>query len=180
MAIATGGEGWYLTDEEWVLKQNIHELVEKEIAPRFKENFTEETADPYYREVMKLVGEQGFLRLSVDPKLGGYGMRFTASLLAVEEMTRGCGALGIHVLENPLLGAQMAVAALKAWDEVGEGILDGSVIFASSMTSLEGNGIMRHHLDAFGYYIGLGTPDLHIPCAGENLGFPKSDDLNRV
>ena len=41
------------------------------------------------------------------------------------------------------------------------------------------SGIMRHHLDAIAYSIGVGTPDLHYPCAAEGLGFPTSDDLNR-
>lgn len=142
MAMTTGGEGWYLTDEEWMLKENLRELVEAEVAPRFRENATEESADPFYRDVMKKLGDAGYLRMCVDPKLGGDGMRLTTLLVAVEEVTRGNGALGIHMLENPLLGSQMAAACPKAWEEKGEGILDGTIIFASGMTAPEGNGNM--------------------------------------
>ena len=42
------------------------------------------------------------------------------------------------------------------------------------------SGISRHHLDSICFGIGVGTSDLHIPCAAEELGFPKSDDLNRT
>lgn len=142
MAMTTGGEGWYLTDEEWMIRENLREFVKAEVAPRFRENATEESADPFYRDVMKKLGEMGYLRMCVSPQLGGDGMRLTALLIAVEEVTRGNGALGIHMLENPLLGAQMAMACPKAWEEKGEGILDGSIIFASGMTAPEGNGNM--------------------------------------
>ncbi len=142
MAITTGGEGWYLTDEEWMIRNNLREYVKENVAPRFRENATEETADKLYHDVMRDLGEQGYLRLCVNPKLGGDGMRLTTLLICVEEVTRGNGALGVHMLENPLLGSQMAAACPKAWEEYGEGILDGTVVFASGMTAPEGNGNM--------------------------------------
>ncbi|MCD8316231.1 MAG: acyl-CoA/acyl-ACP dehydrogenase [Eggerthellaceae bacterium] len=140
MAITTGGEGWYLTDEEWLIRNNLREFVEKEVAPRFRENATSETADPFYYEIMKKLGEQGYLRMCVAPELGGDGQRLTTLLIAVEEVTRGNGALGIHMLENPVLGSQVAAAAPLAWKEKGEGILDGSIIFAAGQTDPAGNG----------------------------------------
>lgn len=140
--IKTAGEGWYLTEEEWLLKQNIRDLVEKEISPRFKENYTEETADPFYKEAMKALGDAGFLRIGVSEKLGGLGMRFTSLLILTEEVSRGNGALAIHAMENQLLGAQMAGACPKAWELYGEKILDGDFIFGSSITAPEGNGNM--------------------------------------
>lgn len=140
--IATAGEGWYLTEEEWLLKQNLRELVEKEISPRFKENYTEETADKFYKEAMRKLGEAGFLRVGVAEELGGLGMRLTALLIVTEEVTRGNGALGIHAMENQLLGSTMAVAAPKAWERWGEGIMDGTYIYGASITQPEGNGNM--------------------------------------
>ena len=142
MAMTTGGEGWYLTDEEWMMRNNLREYVQASVAPRFRENATEETADKLYHDVMRELGEMGILRAFVKPELGGDGMRFTAHLIAIEEVTRGNGALGIHVLENPLLGSQMAAACPKAWEEKGEGILDGTIVFAAGMTDPAGNGNM--------------------------------------
>ncbi len=140
MDVTTGGEAWYLTDEEWMMRENLREFVESEVAPRFRENATEETADPYYHEIMKKLGDMGYLRAFFPEEMGGDGMRLTAHLVAIEEVTRGCGALGIHMLENPLYGAQMGVTCPKAWEEVGEGLMDGSVVLAASMTAPEGNG----------------------------------------
>lgn len=142
MVIKTGGEGWYLTEEEWLLKQNLREFVEKEISPRFKENYTEETADKMYKEVMKKLGDEGYLRAAVSEKLGGLGMRLTTLLIITEEVARGNGALAIHAMENQLLGSTMGVACPKAWEEYGEGILNGDYIYGSSITQPEGNGNM--------------------------------------
>ena len=140
--IATAGEGWYLSEEEWLLKQNLRELVEAEISPRFKENYDEKTADAFYKEAMKKLGEAGYLRVGISEKLGGLGMRLTALLIVTEEVTRGNGALGIHAMENQILGSTMAVATPKAWERWGEGIMDGTYIYGASCTQPEGNGNM--------------------------------------
>ncbi len=140
MDVTTGGEGWYLTYEEWMMKENLREFVESEVAPRFRENATEETADPFYHEIMKKLGDMGYLRAFAPKEMGGDGMRLTAHLVAVEEATRGCGAIGIHVLENPFFGSQMGVTLPAVWKEKGEGILDGSIIICGSATAPEGNG----------------------------------------
>ncbi len=132
------GEGYWFTEEEWLLKQNVRELVEKEIAPRFKENKTEDTADPFYKEALQKLGEAGFLRVWVPESLGGFGMGSVALGIVAEEVARGNGAIAIHALENPLLGARMASATPEAWAKHGEDILDGKFIFASSMCSPEG------------------------------------------
>ena len=132
------GEGYYFTEEQWLLKQNIRELVEKEIAPRFKENYTEETADPFYKEAMQKLGEAGFLRVWVPEALGGLGMGCVSLGIVAEEVARGNGAVAIHALENPLLGARMAMATPEAWKKHGEDILEGNFIFASAMCSPEG------------------------------------------
>lgn len=132
LQIATSGEGFGLSDEEWLLKQTTRELVEREISPRFKENFSEETADKFYKEAMRKLGEAGLLRVWVPEELGGYGQRLTAMLLVTEEVSRGCGALGIHVLENPLMGVRLSKAAPEEWAKIGEKVLDGEYILAAA------------------------------------------------
>lgn len=139
MKIATGGEGWGFTEEQWLLRQNVRELVEKEIAPHFKDCYTEETADPFYRKAMKLLGDAGFLRVGVPERLGGLGMGLTSCLIVTEEVARGNGALAIHAMENQLLGAQFAIFTPKAWEDWGEKLMSGEAIYAGAMTAPEGN-----------------------------------------
>lgn len=136
--ITTSGEGYGFTDEEWLLKMTARELVEKEIAPRFKENYTEETADAFYREAMRKMGEAGLLRVWVPEELGGYGQRLTALLIVAEEVARGNGALAIHALENPLMGIRLSKAAPEEWKKIGEKVLDGEFILAAASCSPEG------------------------------------------
>lgn len=136
--ITTGGEGWGLSEEEWLLKKAVRELVEKEISPRFMENYTEETADKFYKEAMKKLGEAGFLRVWVPEELGGFGQRLTAMLLVTEEVSRGNGALGIHALENPLMGIRLSKAAPEEWAKIGDKVLDGEFILAAASCSPEG------------------------------------------
>lgn len=136
--MTNSGEGWYLSEEEWLLKQNVRELVEKEIAPRFKENKSEETADKFYKEAMKKLGEAGFLRAWGPEKLGCYGMRPTVLGIIAEEVARGNGAIAIHALENPLVGIRMASASPAAWEKHGEDILNGAFILAGATCAPEG------------------------------------------
>jgi len=123
--MATGGEGWGLSEEEWMLKCAVRELVEAEISPRFRECDTEENAEKFYRESMKKLGEAGFLRAWVPEEFGGYGQRLTAALIVTEEVSRGNGALGMHVFLNPFLGTTIARINPVAWAGIGEKVLDG-------------------------------------------------------
>ena len=115
MRIATGGEGWGLSEEEWLLKQNVRELVESEITPYFKDCYEEKTSDPFYRQAMKKLGDAGFLRVGVPESLGGLGMGLNSVLIVTEEVTRGNGAIGIHAMENMLCGTQLAIFCPQAW-----------------------------------------------------------------
>lgn len=132
--ITHNGEGYYLTEEQWLLKQNVRELVEKEIAPRFKENYEEETADKFYHESIKKLGEAGFLRVWPPEALGGMNMGCVSLGIVVEEVARGNGAIAIHALENPLLGISGAMFDPEGYQR----ILDGELIAAFSMCSPEG------------------------------------------
>lgn len=142
MRIATGGEGWGLSEEEWLLKQNVRELVESEITPYFKDCYEEKTSDPFYRQAMKKLGDAGFLRVGVPESLGGLGMGLNSVLIVTEEVTRGNGAIGIHAMENMLCGTQLAIFAPQAWEDYGEKLMSGDAIYAGALTAPEGNGNM--------------------------------------
>lgn len=136
--VTASGEGWHLTEEEWLLKENVRDFVEKEIAPRFKESFEEETAVKFYHEMLRKLGDAGFLRVAIPEALGGYGMRFTAMGIIAEEIARGDGAIAIHALENPLFVLNMAAIVPEACKQVGEKLLSGEYIIAGAQCSPEG------------------------------------------
>jgi len=145
--MATGGEGWGLSEEEWMLKCAVRELVEAEISPRFRECDTEENAEKFYRESMKKLGEAGFLRAWVPEEFGGYGQRLTAALIVTEEVSRGNGALGMHVFLNPFLGTTIARINPVAWAGIGEKVLDGEMLLSGAGCAPEGQANFAEQAD---------------------------------
>lgn len=128
------GEGYWFTEEQWLLKQNLRELVEAEIAPRFEENFEEESATKLYYESMAKLGEGGYLRAYIPEALGGLGMGAVGLGIVAEEVARGNGAVAIHALENQVLGIMMSNADPNLW----EAIMDGKIILGFSGCAPEG------------------------------------------
>lgn len=127
------GEGYWFTEEQWLLKQNLRELVDAEIAPRFAENFNEETATKLYYDSMAKLGEAGYLRTFVPEELGGFGMGFVGLGIVAEEVARGNGAVAIHALQNQALGLLLANDPEK-WEDV----LNGKIIIGFSGCAPEG------------------------------------------
>lgn len=138
MAFLTGGEGWGLSEEEWMLKQNVRELVESQIAPRFKEGLKEETAVPYFRDCARILGEEGYLCASIPEELGGLGMSITAQILVIEECCRTGGMAGIHAMIQPYIINNSSMAARGFLAEVGEDAVKGKVILSGCGCAPEG------------------------------------------
>lgn len=137
--IATEGEGLGYTEEEWLYRKNLRKFCEEEMDPRFRETFTAEASHDFYKEFMKKLGEQGNFKMMIPEALGGYGQRTTYLYILVEEVARANGGLGVHCLENPIFGMQMAMEIPAAFAEWGEGILSGDLIIACAENSPEGS-----------------------------------------
>ncbi len=146
MALEGTAEAFGYTDEEWLLKQNLREFVDAEVAPRFMENMTEEQADIYYHDIIRKLGEQGFLRAWIPESLGGGGMRPHALAIIGEEVARGCGGIAIAAIEHPLLAMRLK-ATPGAFEKWFDPILDGEVFFAGSTCSPEGQANYREQAD---------------------------------
>lgn len=135
------GAAWGYTEEEWLLKQNLREFVENEMAPRWREAYDPDPAvhDAWYHEFMKKLGDMDVLRIYAPEAIGGLGMRLRAFLIAIEEVSRVSGGLGIHVMENPMYAISMARACPTAYEKYGEKMLAGEYIMAGAMTAPEGS-----------------------------------------
>lgn len=81
-----------LGDEIDLLRESVRNFAEKEIAPRAdridREN--EFPADLWHK-----LGEMGLLGITVPPELGGSGMGYLAHLVAMEEISRASGSVGL-------------------------------------------------------------------------------------
>jgi alkylation response protein AidB-like acyl-CoA dehydrogenase len=83
-----------LTEEQKQLQSSVRAFAEGEIAPHVSE-WDEKSEFPH--EVVKKLGEMGLLGVIFPESLGGAGMGYVEYVLAIEELSRVDGSVGIIV-----------------------------------------------------------------------------------
>jgi butyryl-CoA dehydrogenase len=81
-----------LSDEQKLVRRTAREFAEREIAPviaRYDE------AEEFPAEIVRKLGELGFMGAVVSPDYGGAGLDYVSYALIVEELSRGDGSVGI-------------------------------------------------------------------------------------
>jgi alkylation response protein AidB-like acyl-CoA dehydrogenase len=93
------------TEREELLRKTVREFAEKEIAPRVPE--MEETGQ-FPSDLVPLMSNIGLLGIIADQEYGGSGLGLMARTIAVEEVSRISGAIGISLQVH-----HMCIAALQ-------------------------------------------------------------------
>jgi alkylation response protein AidB-like acyl-CoA dehydrogenase len=83
-----------LTDEQREMQRVLRDLADREIRPRAAE-WDEKQKFPV--EVIKQLGELGFLGVIFPPEYGGTGLSYVDYVLVVEELARADASIGITV-----------------------------------------------------------------------------------
>ena len=86
-----------LTDEQEQLRKEVRAFAEREIAPHVSE-WDEKSLFP--AEVVKKLGPMGLMGVIFPEALGGAGMGYVEYVLAVEELSRVDGSVGIIVASH--------------------------------------------------------------------------------
>lgn len=86
-----------LTEEQEQLRKEVRAFAEREIAPHVSE-WDEKSLFP--TEVVKKLGEMGLMGVIFPEALGGAGMGYVEYVLAVEELSRVDGSVGIIVASH--------------------------------------------------------------------------------
>ena len=86
-----------LTDEQEQLRKEVRAFAEREIAPHVSE-WDEKSLFP--AEVVKKLGTMGLMGVIFPEALGGAGMGYVEYVLAVEELSRVDGSVGIIVASH--------------------------------------------------------------------------------
>ena len=86
-----------MTDEQEELRRVIRRFAQTEIAPHVSE-WDEGSIFP--TDVVRQLGEMGLLGVIFPPELGGSGMGYVEYVLAIEELSRVDGSVGIIVASH--------------------------------------------------------------------------------
>jgi isovaleryl-CoA dehydrogenase len=81
-----------LGEELDMLRESVHAFAEKEIAPR-AHHIDRENQFPH--DLWRKLGDMGLLGITIPEEYGGSGMGFLAHLVAMEEISRASGSVGL-------------------------------------------------------------------------------------
>jgi alkylation response protein AidB-like acyl-CoA dehydrogenase len=99
------GEGEFmdfqLTEEQRAIQEMVRDFAEKEIAPRAAEI---DKCDKHPADIFEKMGAQGLLGLPFPEQYGGGGADTLSQALAVEEIARASGAIGLTYAAHLSLG----------------------------------------------------------------------------
>src|SRR5258708_486710 len=114
--MTAGGGGncldFQLNDEQLQLKKSIREFAEREIAPHVME-WDEASTFPY--DVVKQLGKMGVLGMIFPAEYGGAGLGYIEYVIAIEELSRIDGSVGIIVAaHNSLCSNHIFLAGNEA------------------------------------------------------------------
>jgi alkylation response protein AidB-like acyl-CoA dehydrogenase len=103
-ALARGGSGldFQLTEEQQQLRRSVREFAEREILPNVMKW---DEAGEFPLATIKELGKLGLMGVVFPPDLGGAGMGYVEYVLAVEELSRVDGSVGIIVAAHTSLCA---------------------------------------------------------------------------
>ncbi len=94
MSVSVAEAEFELTEEQEELRREIRRFAEREIAPHVRE-WDEHSTFP--TEIVKQLGQIGLLGVIFPAELGGSGMGYVEYVLAIEELSRVDGSVGIIV-----------------------------------------------------------------------------------
>ena len=86
------GLDFHLGETVNLLRQNMADFAAREIAPRAAEIDRENT---FPQELWQRLGELGLLGVTIDPTFGGAGMGYLEHTVAMEEISRASGSVGL-------------------------------------------------------------------------------------
>jgi alkylation response protein AidB-like acyl-CoA dehydrogenase len=99
VSAAHGITSYFTTPQHERLRAQVRDFAESKVAPRVAEM---EESRAVHVELSRLIAQQGWLGVTVDPKYGGMGLGHLAKTIIIEELSRVSGAMGAMVQASQL------------------------------------------------------------------------------
>ena len=90
--ISVPGLDFFLGEDIDMLRDSVAAFVAREITPRAAET---DRSDQFPADLWRKFGDMGLLGLTVPEEWGGTGMGYLAHMVAMEEISRGSGGIGL-------------------------------------------------------------------------------------
>lgn len=90
-----------LTEEQLQFQAQVREFVNREVAPRATQ--ADRTGE-FPWEILKMMSPMGLLGIPIPVEYGGLGLDSISYLIAIEELSRGCGATGVIAAVHTSVG----------------------------------------------------------------------------
>jgi isovaleryl-CoA dehydrogenase len=97
-----------LGDDLEMLRQTVRSFADAELAPRADEI---DRSNLFPRDLWPRLGELGLLGITVEPEWGGAGLNYLAHVVAVEELSRVSGSVGLSYGAH----SNLCVNQLRRW-----------------------------------------------------------------
>src|SRR5512135_1424751 len=92
---------FHLTEEQRAIQEMVHDFAEKEIVPRANDI---DKRDEFPADLFRKMGEHGLMGLPFPEQYGGAGADTLSQALAVEEISRASGSIGLTYAAHLSLG----------------------------------------------------------------------------
>ncbi len=95
---------WALTEEQQMMQRMVRDFAENEIRPVAQEM---DASGEFPWEIVRKMGSLGLMGLPIPEEYGGSGADTVTYAIAVEEISRGSGSLGITLASHVSLGLDL-------------------------------------------------------------------------
>jgi isovaleryl-CoA dehydrogenase len=102
-----------LGDDIEMLRQAVRSFADAELAPRAVEI---DRSDRFPRDLWPRLGELGLLGITVEPEWGGSGLGYLAHVVAMEEISRVSGSVGLSYGAH----SNLCVNQIRRWGTVDQ------------------------------------------------------------
>ncbi len=99
MDVATRTTSYFTTAHHEQLRVEVRDFAEAKVLPRIGEM---EQSKAVHHELSRLIAQQGWLGVTIDPRYGGMGLGHLAKTIIIEELSRVSGAMGAMVQASQL------------------------------------------------------------------------------